>query len=320
MGKLYDASYEKAVKLWHAAHKLNKPVSGDLSWTYGIIAGRRDFLDLQTYAVLLASSIIVTEPVVPRIICSWDNPLSYSRRYHDRKFYPTMFMHLFDGYNPKILERNQTKFTECSHLTSKYVSLNRAGYSCNVWPRSLGLGYRAKYLAAQLPLTQHFILSDADLINTGSIVPQLLENVKAHPDTFCWTGYAGPDPENSLKLTLSVGLCVYNTAKFRTEFWPRLNQIFWECLPQDSQFIPAVLERFPESKEKLDLKTFDHSLINTLRFRPHRLFGRWQDDKSLNYHAWCGETRNAQFMDFFGGQIDKLQTMADAQLAAQEKQ
>jgi len=307
MGFIYDQFYSKATELWKAAHQLDKPTTDKLSWTFGFVKGRMDLVDLETHAIVLISSIIINEPMVPKIICAWDSPISFHRHAKDRlPFYPTRLLQLCDGYDPKYLSKRELPFPLFC-LKTRYADIHRSTLSVNSWPYSLGLGYRAKYLGIRYSTSEWSVISDVDMLNLDACTPYLLANIDCDPSAFCWSTYYGPDEWGNP--AMNVGLCVYNTAKYNNIFLPRLNSIYWKCHRQDSRFVPTVHREFPDQAENLRVRILDKSIVNAEKFAPCRKVGpTWVEGRTANYHAWKGEiARNKDgFGKFYGGVLDQL--------------
>ncbi len=155
MGGFHKAFYDRAKDLFEKANKLDKPIRDDVTWTIGLLNGRNDYLDSQTHVLALVASIIINEPVVPRIICAWDTWL---------------------GMDPPKIE------------STKYLKVTRSPYR-TVWDEKFSAGYRAKYLGLNLVETPYGIMSDLDTICLKPCVDRYLDEAKKRPEIFCWSNY-----------------------------------------------------------------------------------------------------------------------------------
>lgn len=305
MGIFYKTFENKVRKVWKIAHSLNKPVDESLPWTMGLIKGRSDFSDLQVHTAALISSIIINEPVVPKIICAWDLPIDPNTTKWDYKkrcdIYPVYLLSLFDKFSMDFLLKKN--IFSCYEMNTKYVDMYRSGFSVNSIPIGLALGYRSKYLGLNYVIHQsHAIMSDVDTICTRPCVGYLKEQIAKNPNTFCLTNWYN-------ETDVSVGLVVFNMNKYRNVFFPLLNRMFWEIKRQDAKFIPRMLDKHPEYKDILDLRVFDGTMINAEKY--YRKIPRnnvWKDDKTAHYHAWKGELKSnpEEFKEHYNKILDDL--------------
>ena len=157
MSKFYDTFYNRVVKLFEKANELDKPVRDDVTWTIGLINGRNDYLDSQCHVLALTASIIINEPVIPRIVCVWDT--------------------VNGGKGP-------TRLTE-----SKYLTLYKSPFSVSPYQDRFSLGYRAKYLGLNIVKTPYGIMSDLDTICLKPCIDTFMD--KINKNGFCWTNYKG---------------------------------------------------------------------------------------------------------------------------------
>jgi hypothetical protein len=197
MSKFYDTYYNRVSQLFQKANELDKPVREDVTWAIGMINGRNDYQDTQCYVLALVASIIINEPVVPRIICAWDTWKSEEQ--------------------PTIEE-------------SKYFKLYRSPFSVKPYPGVLGIGYRAKYLGLNLVKTPYGIMSDLDTICVKPCIDKYMDKTKQHPDVFCWTNYKDRRAINS-------GFVVFNMQKYFSYYLPAIMQNYWDLPHRDSEFI-----------------------------------------------------------------------------------
>ena len=66
-------------------------------------------------------------------------------------------------------------------------------------------------------MTPHAVISDMDAICVAPCVKYLEEQIAVDPETFCITNWYND-------IRLSVGLCVYNLAKYRNVFEPLITK------------------------------------------------------------------------------------------------
>lgn len=304
MGVFFDTFNEKIKLVWDVANQMDKPVNGNLTWTVGIINGRCDFKDLQAHGAALMASIIINEPVVPKIICAWDTPSASTTTARNlkarRRIYPMYLLRLFDEFEEGFLMKSN--IYKCNHLQTKYVSLCRSGWSVNPYPGGLGLGYRAKYLGLNFVKTSHAIMSDIDTICANGCCEYVQNEIDKDPSTFCLTNHF--DRNN-----VSVGLVAFNMEKYRQTYLPYWHEAFWELPHADAKHIQYIRHHFPHLKNELDLRLMDKNVINTERY--HRSKPRkndWVDDKSSHYHAWKGELKDnpGGFKMFYNQILDAL--------------
>lgn len=303
----------RVVNLWHLAHSLNKPIANDITWAVGICNGRTDFADLQAHGIALASSIIINEPVVPRIMIGWDTHINYNDLYQRgaeklrKDFYPHFMLSLFPA--PEIKKAKYTYEPLFYTRETKYALIAKNSQCIGGHPYGLGLGYRAKYLGMEYVTTQHAVLSDIDTICLRPCIEQIRSEIKKNPKTFCLTSWYD-------EKYLSVGLCVYNMAKYRMLYKPLMNRMNWNLQHADSEFVQAVRRQYPRSARHLDLRLIEKDLLNTEKF--YQCMKRenfWNDDKTAHYHAWKGELRKnkAGFIKFYGDILSDLERNAQCQ-------
>ncbi len=197
MSKFYDTYYKRVTKLFEKANELDKPIRDDVTWTVGLINGRNDYLDSQCYLKALVASIIINEPVVPKIICAWD---------------------VLGKAGPPTIE------------DTKYFNLCKSPFSVKPYPGGLGIGYRAKYLGLNLVKTPYGIMSDLDVVCLKPCVDKYMDKTKQHPDVFCWTNYKNRKAINS-------GFVVFNMEKYFRDYLPAIMQNYWNLPHRDSEFI-----------------------------------------------------------------------------------
>ena len=291
MGWFHTTFHNQIAEIWNFARSLDKPVHPTITWTSGIINAKGDLDDLQTHALALASSIIIQHDVVPKIIFGWDCPVTSSELSKSENLRRQLFPHLL----MRSLDCEPTYYIDHRHLL-----LLRSPYSI-AWPYSLGMGYRAKYLGAQASLTTHTIVSDIDTICVKPCIPYLESEIDIDPNTFCITNWYDD-------VNLSVGLCVYNTAKFRNIFWPLLTRCHWSSHRRDGTFIQHVRRTFPEYKDILDIRLMNRNKISTERFWKSRVRKNYWTEKTMHYHAWKGEARKDKdgFHDYYQSVLDSL--------------
>jgi len=153
MGRYYDTYYNRVVSLFDKASKLDKPIREDVTWTLGLIDGRNDFDDSQCYVMALVASIVINEPVIPKIVCAWE------------------------GAEPVKIKEN------------KYFKLYKSPVSVRPYPDRFSLGYRAKYLGLNIVDTPYGIMSDLDVVCLKPCIDKYMNEVKKNPDIFCWSNY-----------------------------------------------------------------------------------------------------------------------------------
>lgn len=308
MGLIYDNFKDKVLELWNKANKLDKPIHSDITWTYGLIKGKADFLDLQVQGLALASSIIITEPVVPKIICSWDSPRDPTSTRTDNAArindYPQYLLRAMPEWKESCFNRDD--YFGSFKFTSKYFDLHRTPLSVSAWPNSLAMGYRSKYLGMNYVTTPYGILSDIDTISLNQCVHYLETKINSSPDTFVWTNY-------QTETSLSVGLCLYNMSKYRNIFLPRLYNIYWSTHRQDSRFVLEVLAAYPELKDILTIGLFDGKILNSEKiYRSIPRGNIFVEGKTAHYHSWKKEYsgENATyFIPFYNKILDNLGEM-----------
>jgi len=312
MGIFFDTFKEQVKEIWDIAHKLDKPIHKDISWTMGLIKGRGDFLDLQLHGIALASSIIIKEKIVPKIICGWDtNRDIETTKWDDAgrlEIYPIHFFSMFSDDPAKYAEK--ANIYKCGHFSTKYISLYHSNLSLSSFAYSLGLGYRAKYIGLNYVTTPYAIMSDIDTICIRECVDYLMSEVQKDPETFCLTNWYD---EN----ILSVGLLVLNMNKYRNIYMPHFRRMYWELGRQDSLFVQSVRNKFPELKDQLDIRLFNKNMINAERFKKSkRRKNNYTDSLTAHYHAWKGEIAADQkgFLKFYGGILSSLKISAEEQL------
>ncbi len=308
MGIIYDNFKDKVLHLFKQACTLDKPTHPDITWTCGLIRGRADFLDMQVQGLALAASIIITEPVVPKIIYSWDSLLDATTTRKDNKtrihYFPLYILRAFPDWNEDYLGR--TDDYRSYKLTSRHFDIHRSALSVNAQQFSLATGYRSKYLGINYVTTKYGILSDIDTISLNPCVPYLETKIQESPDTFVWTNHI-------TERNMSVGLCIYNMKKYRNIFLPKLYNIYWHTDRQDSQFVPTVLREFPRLKTDLDIKLFDGEIINSEKFyKVIKRNNRFVDGKTAHYHSWKREHFSSEFVPFYDNILNTLQEKLDA--------
>ena len=316
MGFIHDTFGESVTELWNVAKEIkDKPIHPDITWTYGFLKGKgHDYLDLQTHALALASSVIITEPVVPKIICCWDTPVCRisSRRsgQQDRDEYYPKYMLSQMGVPEEEFHTTQTE--KLFRRDTKYFSLVRSSRSVNTYSFRLGIGYRAKYLGLEYVKTPYGIMTDTDTICLRPCVEFLMDEVNKNPDSFCWSAFW--EPEN---VQLNVGLNVYNMSLYHSIYQPYFNEMYWDLPKQDGYFFGTVLKRYPELVDKLPVELLDYEKVSTGKYKGYNMAGgktTWNDDKTMHYHGWKGEyrtRRNKQgFIDTFNNILDTLKNNA----------
>jgi len=163
VSKFYDTFHSRVNKLFEKANELDKPLRDDVTWAIGLLNGRNDYADSQCHILALVASIIINEPVVPKIVCAWDT----------------------------WKEENPPKIKD-----SKYLSVCKSPFG-TVWPDKFSAGYRAKYLGLNVVKTPYGIMSDLDTICVKPCVDKYMDKVKENPDIFCWTNYMDKKNINS---------------------------------------------------------------------------------------------------------------------------
>ncbi len=197
MSKFYDTFHTRVEGLFEKANSLDKPMREDVTWAIGMINGRNDYLDSQCYVKALAASIIINEPVVPKIVCAWD---------------------VFGKAAPPAIE------------DAKYFKLHKSPFSVNPYPGVLGMGYRAKYLGLNLVKTPYGVMSDLDTICLKPCLDKYMTKTKQHPNVFCWTNYKDRRAINS-------GFVVFNMKKYFADYLPAIMRNYWNLPHRDSEFI-----------------------------------------------------------------------------------
>ncbi|MCP3683485.1 MAG: hypothetical protein GY861_12430 [bacterium] len=197
MGVFYDTYYNRVVDLFEKANKLDKPIRDDVTWAVGMINGRNDYLDSQCHVLALVASIIINEPVVPRIICAWE---------------------VVGKEAPFVIE------------DTKYFKLCKSPFSVKPYPGRLGLGYRAKYLGLNLVKTPYGIMSDIDTVCVKPCIDKYMDKTKQHPNVFCWTNYKD-------RRCINSGFVVFNMQKYFSCYLPAIMQNYWNLPHRDSEFI-----------------------------------------------------------------------------------
>lgn len=299
MSKFYDTFYSKALSLFKKANELDKPIHPDMTWVCGLINGRDDYLDLQCHALVLMASIIINEPVVPRIICTWDTRTDYFtlKNLHGeiRYQYPTQIMAGFKEWNGFKANDIMSMY----RFKSRYVEFNKSGYSVGSYPNSLGMGYRAKYNGLNTVKTKYSILSDIDTVCINPCLEKIFKVLE--PNTFCWTNF-----ENSV--SINVGLCVFNMEKYFSYFFPALMRYWWELPYRDSEIIKFLKNKEPMLLEKLSIKTFGNSSFVGEKYHYSRKRKDILDNNTCIYHAWKGDTSKGHndFYDYYSRIIDNL--------------
>jgi len=317
MGLIYDEFASEAFELWSLASKItNKPIHSDLTWTCGFMRGKgHGFLDLQIHAILMASSVIITEPVIPKIVIGWDSPLPFSleREKPEREEnYPILIMRLFGLSDKEIFESDYTKLF---YLESQYVNLIRHFHSVNSHPFNLGIGYRTKYHGLDYVTTKYGIIVDTDTISIQPCCQYIMNNVSRNPDSFCWTILY-----NEMKKQMNVGLVTFNMELYNTIYKPHLCQYYWNLPRGDVYWIGSVFERFPHLKTSLKIQLFDdYEMLSTGKYKGYTMLNgdiSFQENKSLHYHAWKGEYKTDQkgFVSSFHSMISNLKNDAKKQL------
>lgn len=316
MSQFHKIFGEKVKKVWNLAHQLNKPIDNNLPWTFGIIKGRSDFEDLQVHGAALISSIIINEPVVPKIICAWDLPIDPNTTKWDYQtrcsIYPIYLLSLFENFSMDFLKKEN--IFSCYEMNTKYVEMHRSGFSVNSIPTGLALGYRAKYLGLNYVMNSHAIMSDIDTICTKPCIKYLKTQIEKDPNTFCLTNWYN-------ETDVSVGLVVFNMEKYRNVFFPILCNESWNIPKGDSRYIPIILERYPELEKVLDIKTYDIN-FHAEKFHVCKKRGNiWDDEKTFNYHAWKGDIRAnpTEFFKNYNQILDSLFVSGRKQLEEQNK-
>lgn len=323
MSIFYDTFSEKIKSIWKMANQLDKPIRNDISWTFGIVRGRANFVDLQAHGIALASSIIITEDSIPPIICSWDTQYAFETMHRDKaglqdRCYPKFLLDCFGGPTPPATTQPNPPYVcqrlphlyEYNERKTKYASLYRYPYCVGAHPYGLGLGYRAKYHGLDYVLTEHAIMSDIDTICTDKCIDYLMEEVRKDPNTFCLTNWQNES-------WISVGLVVFNMLKYRMIFKPYFNRMYWDARRADSTFVKSVLLNFPHLKDQIDIREFDKHKINTEKFSLCRNRGNfWDAERTTHYHAWKGEmdSNRDEFLKYYGEVLDKLEKSAKEQL------
>jgi len=308
MGFIYQNFALSVLELWEKASKVNnKNIHSDLTWTFGIMNGNsHDFLDLQVHALALASSIILTERVVPKIICCWDIPYSYSSLKKDsekEKYYPSF---LFEAFKVPHKDFFHKEFRRCYRLSSKYFDLHRSSLSVNGFPYKIGIGYRAKYLALNYVQTPYGIMTDADTICLRPTIEYLMQEVNKNPDSFCWSAFW-----DEVKNQLNVGLNIYNMNLYRNLYLPKMNENYWNLPRGDVYFLGSVFHKYPELKNKLKIQLLDYELISVGKFKPYVMAGNkttFNTERSMHYHGWKEEYRSnpTGFIKTFNEILDNL--------------
>jgi hypothetical protein len=290
----------------------DKPIHPDITWTVGLLNGRGYYCDLQIQGLALASSIIINEPVVPKIIIAWDTPndsTTLSQNVNKKlDQYPRIMINAFDRTTAS--EKIATeKFGDNFNFENKYVKLVRSWLSVNPQQWSLGLGYRSKYLGINYVTTKYGIISDVDTVCIKPCIEKLMNGVYESPDTFCFTGWHN-------ETWVTVGLCIYNMFKYRNFFFPYLCNEAWTLPRQDSRFIKTIIDRNPQLKDILDIKTFDGKLSAEKLSTNTRRNNIWDEERTMHYHAWKGETRKnpTEFFKIYNKILDDLKTSAISQL------
>jgi hypothetical protein len=312
MSIYYDTFKNKIQSLWAKAITLDKPIHKDITWTCGVVKGRADFNDLQLHGLALATSIIIKEPVVPKIIIGWDTYLSTNDFLVNSKLkethYPNLLLSSFD--DPGLLHERYRYVPEFFQRSNKYVELRRHPFSISAHPYGLGHGYRVKYHGLEYVTTPYGIMTDIDTVCTKPCLEYLQSVINIKPDTFCLTNKIG-------EKWASVGLCVFNMLKYNMIYKPHWYKMAWETHRADSTFIPSVLEKFPEVRDQLDVRLFDGTMINAEKFFTCPQRGNiWNDEKTAHYHAWKGEidSNPSGFVDFYNKIIDDLEADLNQQL------
>jgi hypothetical protein len=285
----------------------------DVTWAVSLLDGRGNFGDLQVQGLALASSIIINEPVVPKILIVWDTPNDGTTLSHfpERKCkqYP---WYLLRAFNPKIDEEALKKEVFGSHFyfSNKYVDLHRSWLSVNPHQYSLGLGYKAKYLGLNYVTTKYGISGDIDTICRKPTVDRLMKSVYESPDTFCFTGWHNEH-------YVMVGLCVYNMEKYRNYFLPNLSQNMWKIPKQDSMFIKTLLKMRPDLNSVLDIKTFGDVHLHAEKFYLCKARGNsWDEERTLNWHSFKYEPAKdpVGYFKLYNEILDNLANSAKQQL------
>jgi len=294
--------------LWNLVSQINsKPTHKDLTWTYGVIKGKgQNWLDLQVYALSLACSIIVTEDVVPRIICCWDSPQPYiNQRYRNKRLdvYPTYLMENLGVTQDEMLEQYPKRINK---IDTSYFSLYRATRSVNPWPMGFGIGYRTKYLGMDFVKTPYAVMTDADTVCLEQCTPYLMSEVEKNPSGFMWTCFWEPHNKKA-----NVGMNVYNMKKYRNVYQPYFNSTYWDLPSQDALFVGNVLDKNPEITKKLKVYPLDFDKVATGKYRKYTMAGNkttFNENTSLHWHAWKQEyTTNPQgFIDSYRNIFENL--------------
>lgn len=304
MGLIHDRFGDRVQELWSQARQLKREKHHGLTWTCGVMKCRDDFLDLQTQGLALAASILIHHEVVPEIIFSWDVQVPYDATARDKdlrlKYYPLYLLRAFPQFDENMLERTQLR--SCYAMEDGCLKLYRSPLSVNPWSWGRGQGYRSKYLGMQFATTSHAIISDIDTICTRPCIDYLTDQIAIDPSTFCLTNWHN-------EKNLSVGLCVYNVAKYRLLFLPLLQRMHWQTKRADSTFIPSVLQKFPEFADQLDIRLFCRNKINVEKFHKNSTRQNYWTDESAVYHAWKGEfVRDEEgFFKYYESILDDLE-------------
>lgn len=312
MSIYYNTFKDRIKSLWNKAITLDKPIHKDITWTCGIVKGRADFKDLQVHGLALAASIIIKEPVVPRIVITWDtyeNTNNFIINPNKKaEHYPNYLLSSFP--DPGILHDQYKNIPEVFPRSNKYVTLYRHPFSVSAYPYSLGMGYRAKYHGMDYVTTPYGIMSDIDTICARPCLEYLESVIALKPDTFCLTN-------KIFEKWISVGLCVFNMQKYNMIYKPHWCKMGWETYRADSTFIPFLLKKYPELVDVLDVRLFDGKTINAEKFSTCAPRGNfWEDDKTAHYHAWKGEidADPKGFVEFYNTIVEGLEVDLDRQL------
>lgn len=310
MGLIHKNFYAKTLELWDLAHRLDKPIREDVTWTTGLVQCRSDFLDLQTQFLALAASIIITEPQVPEIICAWDSPSSFVQLSKTKRNtgFPEV---IYDCIKPQHFtnEHNRDLF-DGFVMETKYVSVLRSWLSINAWPRGLGRGYRAKWGGLRYVVTPRAVLSDADSVCLKPCLDYLMGLAEHDKDVFCWTTWIED-------VKINVGLCVFDMAKLNTIFFPLLSRLWWATDHKDSTFVQTVRTAYPEYADMLKLGLASKQIVNAERFAAARKYGKLWNDNVAHYHFWKKEASRGGpvALDAYDEILNSLMDKAKLQLA-----
>lgn len=306
MGVIYDNYREQISELWNMANKLDKPLRTDVTWTYGIIHSRGDWLELQAHAAALSASIIICEDVVPQIVIAWDCPVSQNTMKYRPKLrassYPAFLMSQFDEHDDSFLENSN--IYKCTKYETRYVSLNQSAFSVNLFPVALSQGYRAKYLGMNYVTTPYGIITDVDTICIKPFLDYAMGEVG---DAFCTTNYCD-------QIQLGAGFCIYEMERYRKYFLPYLMRDWWQLIRQDSRHLQELRLWHEDLRDVLTINTkLDGSIVCAEKFYMNKRRGNlWSEDTAF-YHAWKGEPRanKERFLEYYGHILNSLKEKAE---------